>query len=331
MKRWLGVLAIVLLGYAATGLYVVRGNEQALVQRFGKALPALSTAGLHLDLPWPWVQIRRVNIHELRTISVGIMALEPFDGAGFIRDPGLDRQAEFLTGDKNILNLQVNLHYRIVDPRQYYFGSQSPEIGLKLLAESQVTGTVSQCSVDYVHPLGLNELRAELLRVIRVGVDHQPWGLAVDDVTIVGLPPVEVKAAFLDVSNARAERDQLISRELSLGEKQRAAAEANARQMIDRAESTRLARIESARGAADRFQKIVNQFVQEAADSGTPISEVRHAAMQRIWSMALEELLPRLSRQVLIDPQQPVDLFLWQQNRQPAQKPGTELNLPARQ
>jgi membrane protease subunit HflK len=325
MKRFAVWSLLLLVAYAATGLYVVRGNEQALVQRFGKADPVLRKGGLHIDLPWPFARIQRVNVHELRTISVGIVAAESFEGAGFLSDARLDRQAEFLTGDKNILNLQVNIHYLIVDPHRYYFGCQAPEIGLKLLAESLVTQTVAQCSVDYVHPLGLNELRAWLMKTIRDAVDREPWGLLVDDVTISGvLPPVEVKAAFLDVSNARAERDRMISQELSRGEKLRAAAEAGVQQLLDRAESERLARVESARGSADRFNRIVDQFRLEAEAGGQTPAAVRRATMQRLWTAALEELLPRLGRKVLLDPKQPLDLFLVNPSASPADGAGVK-------
>ena len=50
--RRLAVWSLLLLAaYGATGLYVVRGNEQALVRRCGKADLALTKGGLHLDLP----------------------------------------------------------------------------------------------------------------------------------------------------------------------------------------------------------------------------------------------------------------------------------------
>ncbi|MBS0264825.1 MAG: hypothetical protein JSS02_23015 [Planctomycetes bacterium] len=311
MKRVLTGLVIVLVVYVLTGCYVVRGNEQALVRRCGRAVPGLIKGGLHIDLPWPFAQIQRVNVYELRTISVGNVPLESFEGAGFLREAGLDRQAEFLTGDKNILNLQVNIHYLIVDPHRYFFGSQAPEIGLKLLAESLVTETISQCSVDYVHPLGLNELRALLTRLVRDAVAQQPWGLSVDDVTIAGvLPPVEVKAAFLDVSNARAERDRVISQELARGEKLKASSEAGARQLLDRAESDRLARVQAARGSADRFLRVIGQMQREAESNEQSLQEVRRATMQRLWTAALEGLLPRLTRQILLDSQQPLDVFL---------------------
>ena len=316
--RRVGVCVAALVAvYLATGFYIVRGNEQALVRRFGKADRALVAGGLHFDLPWPLATIERVNVHALRTLSIGITASEAFDGAGFLlnadRDRlGLDREGEFLTGDKNILNLIVNVHYAVTDPHRYLFGSQSPETGLKLLAESLVAENVAQSSVDYVHPLGLNELQVLLTLAARRAVERQPWGIEVDRVTIGGvLPPVEVKAAFLDVSNARAERDRLVSQEHSRAEKLLAASRAAAGQLADRAQADRLTRVESARGSADRFDRIIEQFRREAGSEGAAYADVRRATMQRLWAGALEELLPRLARKILVDPSQPVDLMLF--------------------
>lgn len=323
MKRTLAWVAALSAVYLASGLYVVRGNEQALVRRFGKADQMLAAGGLHVDLPWPFVRLERINIHELRTITIGIAATEAFDGAGFLRDVNLDRQGEFLTGDKNILNVQVNVHYAIADPHRYFFDCKSPEIGLKLLAESLTAQMIAQSSVDYVHPLGLNELQLLLTQAVREAAGRQPWGIAVDNVTFAAvLPPVEVKAAFLDVSNARAEKDRLISQEESRAEQKLAAARATVQQKLDRAEADRLSRVESARGSADRFLRIVAQFQTEAQAQGTSPDDVRRAAMRRLFASALEDLLPKLAGKVLLDPTKPVDLSIFPM-REEAPKAGT--------
>lgn len=314
---------VVLLGiYLASGFYIVRGNEQVVLQRFGKAVPGLVAGGLHYDLPWPFTAVRRVNVHELKTLVIGMAPNEAFDGAGFLSAANLDRQAEFLTGDKNVLNLQVNVHYAILEPHRYFFGSKSPDTGLKLLAESLITETVAQSSVDYVHPLGLSELQVLLTRALSEAARRQDWGVAVDNVAIAGvLPPVEVKAAFLDVSNARAERDRGINEEQARAEKLLAGSGAAARQTRDRAEAERLARVESARGAADRFLRVIEQFRQEAKSGTQQPGDVRRATMRRLLAAALEELLPRLGRKIIVDPDQPADISIFAP-REPARVEG---------
>src|ERR1700675_2095684 len=99
MMRALGWGAAALAFYLARGFYIVWGNEMGLVRRCGKADRALVAGGLHVDLPWPFIRIERVNVHELRTITVGIAAGDAFAGAGFLQELNLERQGEFLTGD----------------------------------------------------------------------------------------------------------------------------------------------------------------------------------------------------------------------------------------
>src|SRR5262249_39155523 len=87
-----------LAAYFTSGFYVVRGNEQVVLRRFGRAVPVLVAGGLHYDLPWPFTAVHRINVHELRTLVIGITPTEAFDGAGFLSAANLDRQGEFLTG-----------------------------------------------------------------------------------------------------------------------------------------------------------------------------------------------------------------------------------------
>lgn len=298
--------------YLASGLYIVRGNEQALVRRFGKARFPLAASGLHFDLPWPFARIDRVNVNQVQTLSVGVAPFDSREGDGFLREVNLDRQGEFLTGDKNILNLAVNVQFRIGDPYAWLCQGTSPEIGLKLLTESLVTDAIAQSGVDYVHPLGLNELRVWLTKATREAADRRPWGVIVEDVTISGaFPPVEVKAAFLDVTNARAEKDRVISQEQARAEKQLSAARDVARQRLDRAASARQARIEGAKGAADRFSTLIAEFDRDARSSVDSPAAVRRRTMQRWYSSAIEQLLPKLAGKVIIDPRDGVDLTIF--------------------
>lgn len=313
---WVLALVAALL-YLASGFYVVKGDEQAFVRRFGRAQPALVTSGLHFELPWPFARIDRVNRNAARTLSIGIKPLERIDpqpsqpGTALLRPLDGERQGEFLTGDKNILHLQADVQYTISDPVAWFCRVQSPEVALRLLAESLITDGVARSGVDFVHPLGLEQLREFLVTELRRAVERQSWGLSVEDVTLVGVyPPVEVKASFLDVSNARAEKDRTIQLEQTRAEQRISQSRAAARQMLDRAESERNTRVEAARGAADRFLKIIAQFRQEASTSGATYGDVRHRTLRRLYAATLEELLPKLAGKVIVDGAGPTDLTI---------------------
>ena len=310
MKRWL--LSTGLLAYFACGLFIVRGNEQVLVRRFGRARLPLVASGLRFDLPWPFVRLDRVNLNEVRTVSLGIQAAGNADPRGFLREVARDRQGEFLTGDKNILNVQVAVQYRIANPADYLFASETPERALRLLTESLVTDVASRSGVDFIHPLGLNELRELLTAAVSRVADEQRLGLLIEDVSIVSvLPPVEVKSAFLDVSNARAEKDRMIQEEFTRGEQLVTAAKAESQRRLDAAETDSHRRIEVSRGESDRFEKTIAQFQVTGETSATPSAELRRMTMQRLFVTTLGEILPRLAGKVFLDSEKPVDLTIW--------------------
>lgn len=329
MMRLPRLFWLLVLLWLASGFYIIGGNQQGVVRRFGKAQAAAVPSGLHYDLPWPCARVDRVNVQELRTLTLGVAAVDSLDPAGFLRPTGLDRVGEFLTGDKNLLNLQVHLQYRIADPLPWLTAHEAPEVRLRLLAESRIAEVVGLCGVDYVHPLGLDELRQWLSRDLAAEVARAGLGVELEEATIAAVwPPIEVKAAFLDVSNARAERDKLIEQQRSLAEQQLTSARATARQRLDQAHSETHRQIELARGTADRFRALLAALDHQAETGTAPRDTVRARAMQRLFLDNLSTLWPRLGRTLVVETDQPLDLRLF-----PAAPPprGEATDPPARQ
>lgn len=315
------VLLGCLAGWLASGLYVIRGNEQGLVRRLGRVQLPLAASGLHYDLPWPLSRVDRINVQEMRTLTLGVASPDSLDPVGFLRPTGLDRVGEFLTADKNLLNLQVNLQYRISDPYRWLCALESPEVTLRLIAESRIAEAISQSGVDYVHPLGLDELRQLLTRDLIRTVEENQLGAMVEDVTIAAVwPPLEVKAAFLDVSNARAEKEKLIEQERSRGEQQITAARTRSQQLLDRASAEKQGRIQAARASADRFRGLIAMFDGPVGAGDTDRDTVRHRAMQRMFLETIETVWPKLARPVVLETDQPVDLRVFPgRNRAPGE------------
>ena len=309
---WRRLLSLGLcLAWLASGFFVIRGNEQGLVRRFGRVTATPARSGLHWNLPWPLTRVDRINVSELRTLTIGVAAPDAQDPQGFLRPSGLDRVGEFLTGDKNLLNLQVHVQYRIADPYRWLCTVETPEVQLRLLTENCLAEAVAQSGVDYVHPLGLNELRQRLTRDLLEATSDQRLGAAIEDVTIAAVwPPVEVKGAFLDVSNARAEKDKLIEQQKSRAEQQLTSTRAQARQRIDQAETSRRSLVETARGQADRFRSFV-AALQTSGESPGDRARVRERALQRLWLDSLAQIWPNLGRTLVVETDQPVDLRMF--------------------
>ena len=301
MKKLL--LVVVVAVYAASGLYIVKGNEQGVVRRFGRFAPYLVSSGLHYDWPWPFARVDRVNVNQTRTLAVGWGSSDAAEPTLLAAD-NPSRRGEFLTGDKNILHLLLHVHYRIADPQAYLTAAVSPEEQLRLLAERETTEAVAASGVDFLHPAGVNALRDVLTRRLSESVRRGHFGLEVEDVTVSELqPPARVKRAFLEVANARAEKERLISEAHADAERRVAQARAESGRLLDRAESDHRQAVEEARGAAERFTALAAEL--PAPDAKNAID--RRRAFRRFYWQALEEILPRLSRQVFVDGQKAVD------------------------
>lgn len=313
-----GLLILLGLGYVASGLFVVRGNEQALVRWFGKARPQLVGSGLRYALPWPFCQIDRINLNETRTVTVGRGDADEVDDSDFLKAPASSRQSEYMTGDKNILHMQISVQYRIEDPRRYLLEQENPERHLRFLVQSLVADAVSRSGVDFVHPLGLTTLRQLLTQETRLASERLNLGLFIEDVTLADVrPPVSVKQAFLDVSNARAEKERIISEAQTGAERYLAQAEAQATQFQDQAEADRASLISVATSEASRFDALIDQCEAKNGTSKLSYQQARNLAQQRLYWTMLESLLPQLARNIYLDGNQPVDLTIQSNRRTP--------------
>src|SRR5215468_6173568 len=98
-------LLILLLGaYLLTGIYQVGPEERAVVRRFGKVV-ARPGPGLGLALPWGIDRVDRVPVRTVRQIRVGY---DPNMVSEDSTPPG-----QLLTGDQNLVNVQLVLDYAI--------------------------------------------------------------------------------------------------------------------------------------------------------------------------------------------------------------------------
>ncbi len=320
LKRWSCAVGLVLAAYLLSGFYVVKGNERSAVRRFGQALRTesgavlLKKSGLRYDLPWPWTEVSRVSLSEVRMLTIGRSAVDDIEASAFLQAVDPAYQSQFLTGDKNILNVQINVHYRVsaesVD--DYLFSSESPERRLRLLAEAALSDVVLRSGVDFVHTIGRNELRRMLIQRTQSLAGEHLLGLVVDDVTIGGIfPPIRVKAAFLDVTNARAEKEKYIHDANAYKVQLLETASAEAQKINDEANIFRQNTVEESRGEAHRFVKLIERFEIDEAKGIQSRAAARQMAMNRRYVETMEEIFRKVAGKVFVDSGKPVDLTIF--------------------
>lgn len=323
MKTGWIVLLIALFVYGLSGIYVVRGNEQAVVRRFGRLLKtsdgtvAVTGSGLHYDLPWPFSQVNRINLNEIRTLTIGISESDEFVESAFLQAVDPQRRSQFLTGDKNILNLQIGVQYRISEaaPDAYLFSAESSEGALRMLVESVAADFVSRSGVDFVHPLGLGKLRDMLTERCRALVYEYGIGVDIEEVAINSVyPPIRVKADFLDVSNARADKERSINEASAYAEQQLSLAKLEEQRERDAAHAFQRDAVESARGQADSFASIIQELRSQEKSGTQSYEQAKQLALQRMYLETMQDILRKVSAKVLLDSGKPVDLTIFRES-----------------
>lgn len=306
MKRQISwLLFLLLLTYAASGIYQVAPGEYAVVRRCGQIQKEQRGPGLHWGLPWGFDQVERVAVDEQRQLVLGFQEdAGPDDSLAPVTQATPTGQA--LTGDNQIVNVRISIHYHIdIDNlARFVLIKEQLEESLIKIAEASLTESLASEKIDHVligRSIGLeNHLR----HLIITKVNEYQLGLLIDNVNLVyARPPNELIEVFHDVNRARSQRDIVLTEAQS----KRNADISVARQDADRvsaiARSNAHARLAQARSEADAFQMLLKTFPRQHQAASSALLQMYLNEMQQILSkMQVRTLTNHGVEQVVIVP-----------------------------
>jgi len=283
--RWIGLLPWLVVAYLATGLYTVETNQQAVVRRFGRALPELRGPGLKLGLPYGFDRVDRLKLSEPKRVAVNTSLADR--ALGRLSEPLL---AECLTGDRNLIQIPAIVQYQIADPEAYLFRAADVPALVRSATAAGITAVVSSTSVDDVLTVERRTVRTRVIARAQKLLDRYGVGVRVTAVSLEGMsPPEEVADAFRDVNNARWDRDRAINDAEAYVRRVLPQARGEARRILLEAEGYYDQTVQRARGDAQRFAKMA----AEATGHGRRLTAVR------LILETMEEVLPRLNKVIL--------------------------------
>ena len=230
-------LAIVLVALAGTCFYTVDDKQQAVVTTFGKVTD-VTDAGVHFKLPFGIQKVHKVDVNVYQKIELGYSS----DGYGYNVN---ESESTMITGDYNIVNVDFFVEYKISDPVQYLYSSNSPELILRNLIQSQVRNVVGSSTVDAVLTDGKEDIQRQVRELVMQILEEYDIGLTLVDVKIQDAEPPtqEVIEAFKAVETAKQQAQAVINDAKAYQNAQLPQAEAQADQLIQNAEFLRQARI----------------------------------------------------------------------------------------
>src|SRR4051794_21246574 len=117
--RWL-ILVLLAIAYALTGVVQVRPGERAVVRRFGRVLADKPGPGLWVGLPWGMDRVDRVAVDRIQSVTVGYQE--------DVIDDSAIPAGQLLTGDHNLVNVQVTLTYKVIGDEVEEYVTQSERV-----------------------------------------------------------------------------------------------------------------------------------------------------------------------------------------------------------
>jgi modulator of FtsH protease HflK len=289
--RYLPLVALV--AYLLTGVAQIRPEERAVVRRFGRVV-ARPGPGLWVGLPYGIDRLDRVPIATVRRVSVGYRPESVED-----TPPG-----QFLTGDQNLVNLQVAIDYAVGDEpddlERFVLQQDRTDGAIARETEAALAEWVAGRTVDDVLLTGNAALPGWLVKRVQGRLEPLQLGVRVRQASVAYLaPPDEVRSAFEDVNtaqtNARAQEQRAHQEAARLARD----AEATVYQLAQQAQAYATTKTALAKAEAEAFTKRLEQYRKLKATNPDVLTAIWYEEMGRVWAAfrakgRIELLDPRL-------------------------------------
>jgi membrane protease subunit HflK len=277
-RRCAGALAVLLLvAWALSSVSFVGPGRTGVVMRWGRALDEAMTPGVHLKAPWPMDRVVRVEVPKVRRLEVGFRTREVARSINAVAAEfyatlwesrhaagtyeKLPEEALRLTGDENVVDINVVFFYRVRDPKAYLFNVAGMENLIRFMAESVMTNIAGRLALDDVVTVQRDAFEEMILTVTQGLLDAVDTGVEITGVRLQDVhPPLEVVPAFRDVASAREDKSRIMNEALGYMDETIPRARGDAERLVLEAEGYRSDRIDRARGDSERFKEMARYY-----------------------------------------------------------------------
>ena len=289
-----GVLALVVVLGLFTSFYTVDDKQQAVVTTFGKVTD-ITEPGLHFKLPFGIQQVHPVDVNVYQKIELGYTT----DSSGKV--VGETGESTMITGDYNIVNVDFFVEYKISDPQKYLFSSNSPELILKNLIQSQVRNVVGSSSVDSVLTDGKENIQMQVKDLVTQILQDYDIGLTLIDVRIQDAEPPtnDVIEAFKNVETAKQSAEAVVNEANAYKNAQIPMADAQVDKLLQNAEYLKQKRINEALEQVAMFTKMYEEYTKNP-----------EITKSRMYFEAISEILPDVKLIINTGSGEQIDMML---------------------
>lgn len=237
--RLIGVIvALLVIIWGVSGFYTVKEAQRGVLLRLGeyqsKVLPGLHWKPTFID------QVIPVDVASIRSIPA----------SGFM-----------LTEDENVVRVEMDVQYRIVEPEKYLFNVTNADDSLRQATDSALRYVIGHTKMDDILTVGREKVRQDTWALIEKIIKPYDMGLKVVDVNFLpARPPEQVKKAFDDAIAAQEDEQTYIRKAEAYQREVEPKARGKAQRILQQAEAYRQQVVLQARGEVAQFTKLLPEY-----------------------------------------------------------------------
>jgi len=286
---WKVVSVILIILIAFTSIHTVGPEEEGVVLTFGKYSRTLQP-GLNFTAPLGVDKVYKIPVQRQLKQEFGFRTVSAGQRSTYSKSPYVT-ESVMLTGDLNMADVEWVVQYRIVDSYKYLFRVRDAEKTLRDMSEAVVRKAVGDRTVNEVLTVGRQEVASSVEVMLQKMCDDYENGIRIDQVVLQDVnPPDQVKPSFNAVNQAQQERETLINQAESEYNRVIPRARGEAQETIQLAEAYALNRVNIARGEAERFSALFEEY-----------SKAPEVTRKRIYLETMETVLPKIGNKIIVD------------------------------
>lgn len=273
-----------------SSFYTIEAGENGVVMRFGRFYK-LAPSGLNFKVPLI-DEVIKVDVESVRKQEFGFRTRIPGTKSIYAKQ-GYDTESLMLTGDKNVIDVQWIVQYKVQDPFFFVFKVRNVDQSVRDLSEMAMRRVVGNQDFDYV--LANREiLEGATARELQTTLDQYQSGVKILAVKLQDVnPPDPVKPAFNEVNEADQDMKRLVNEAEQTYNRVIPKAHGSAKKMLEEAHGYSIERTNLAKGETARFLAVLTEY-KKAED----------VTKKRMYLETMQKVLPNVEDIYVIDREQ---------------------------
>ncbi|GAC13637.1 FtsH protease activity modulator HflK [Aliiglaciecola lipolytica] len=261
------ILVLLAVVWVISGFYTIREAERGVVLRFGEFSQFVEPG-----LRWKPTFVDEVIPVDVQSIS------------------SMSSEGSMLTEDENVVSVEMEVQYRIVEPYKYRFAVTNPEQSLSQALNSAIRYVVGHSKMDDILTRGREAARQQVWQELEGIINPYDMGISIVDINFKDArPPDAVRAAFDDAIAAQEDEQRFIREAEAYSREIEPRARGQVNRMAEEAQAYKERVTLEARGEIARFEELLPQY--NAAPEVT---------RQRIYLETMEQVYQNTTK-IMID------------------------------